>query len=496
MTHDWLTHRGFGGPPASKGTVHLVGAGPGDVGLLTLRAATLLSTCDLAAYDRLAPAAALDLMPADAERICVGKRSGEAGMSRAEVDQLLQSRALGGAAVVRLKGGDPFVFGRGGEEALACARAGVPVEVVHGISAPIAVPGAAGIPVTHRGLAAGFAVVTGHEAPDKRDPQVDLAHLAGFPGTLLFLMAVDNLGGIVDALREHGRAPDTPVALVQWGTTARQRSLVGTLATIVDEARGSGIGSPAVVVVGEVVGLAADISRREGRPLHGVGVLVPRSTTRPSRVAALLRAAGADVQEIVVARTERVDADGVAKVVAGLRDDAHGTVALTSSEAARMLREALAAAGADSRALAGTKVVAVGRSVARAVRDVLAVEPDATVAHLDELPAGADVVVLRRADEAVPTPARSVVATRTVPLSPPADWPEGAPARLVAVGSSTLVPLLDAWVAPDAAHVAMGPTTCDALVAAGRQVAGIASKPSTDAMVAALVAAAAPQAAT
>jgi uroporphyrinogen III methyltransferase/synthase len=484
----WSVHRGFGGPPAARGTVHLVGAGPGDVSLLTLRAATLLSTCDVVAYDRLAPAAALDLVPAGAERVCVGKRSGEAGMSRAAVDELLRSRAVSGAAVVRLKGGDPFVFGRGGEEAEACAAAGIPVEIVHGISAPIAVPGSAGIPVTHRTVAAGFAVVTGHEVPGKPGRQIDLAAVAAFPGTLLFLMAVDNLADLVAELQRHGRDPSTPIALVQWGTTPHQRTVSGTLATIVELVAESGIGSPSVVVVGDAVSLAGGIAYREARPLHGVAVVVPRTSPRPSRVAGSLRAAGADVHEVEVARTEPVDVDGIRAAAGALLDGSRRELAVTSTLAVDLLRDALRSLHRDARGLAGVRMWAVGRLVAAAVRESLAIEPDEVVATVEELPVHERVVVLRRDDETVAGP--SVVAARTVSVPPDALHTGGLPKEhLVAVASSAVVAHLDGWASPSAAHVGMGPHTTAALRAGGRHVAAEAAEPSAAALVDAIAAA-------
>lgn len=477
----WMPHRGFGGPPAAKGTVHLVGGGPGDVGLLTLRAATLLATCDVVAYDRLAPAAALDLLPDHAERICVGKRWGEVGMPRATVDELLRSRAQSGAAVVRLKGGDPFVFGRGGEEAAACAMAGIPVEIVHGISAPIAVPGAAGIPITHRTVSAGFAVVTGHEDPSKPERQIDLARVADFPGTLLFMMAVHNLPELVGELRRHGRDGDTGIALVEWGTTARQRTITGTLDDIVDQVEAAGFGSPSVVVVGDVVRLRPGIVHREARPLHGVPVLVPRMLDRPSRLAAHLRAAGADVREVQVARTEPADVAGVAELARAVVRGRQTAVAATSTLAVELLRGALRDLHADARALSGTTVWAVGRSVAAAFRDVLAVEPDHVVATLDDLPASG-LTVLARDGERPDGP--HVVATRTVPTDQDeGDRADRADARIVAVGSSAVVAHLDGWVDRGVAHVSMGPATARALQVVQREVVAEAHEPTVEAMV-------------
>jgi uroporphyrin-III C-methyltransferase len=245
----------LGARPATPGTVHLVGGGPGDPALLTVRAVALLATCDLVAYDRLAPAEVLELVPPQAERICVGKTVDQPGWDQADTNRLLVAEARAGKAVVRLKGGDPYVFGRGGEEALACREAGVEVEVVSGVSSAVAAPAAAGIPVTHRGVATGVAFITGHEDPTKPDSQIDWEALARFHGTLVFLMGVGNLGRIAGMLLAGGRAPDTPVALVRWGTTDRQEVLTGDLVGIADAARRAGVASPATIVVGEVVDL-------------------------------------------------------------------------------------------------------------------------------------------------------------------------------------------------------------------------------------------------
>lgn len=475
-----MPHRGFGGPPAAKGSVHLVGAGPGDPGLLTLRAATLLSTCDVVAYDRLAPAAALDLLPDHAERICVGKRSGEAGMARAAVDELLRSRALAGAAVVRLKGGDPFVFGRGGEEAAACALAGIPVEIVAGISAPVAVPGAAGIPVTHRTVSAGFAVVTGHEDPSKPGRQIDLGRVADFPGTLLFMMAVHNLPKVVDELRRHGHDGDTSIALVEWGTTPRQRTVTGTLDDIVERVEDAALGSPSVVVVGDVVRLRPGIVHRETRPLHGLSVLVPRTLDRPSRLASHLRAQGADVREVRIARAEPADVAGITELARAAIEGREVAVAATSTMSVELLRGALRDAHADVRGLAGTQLWAVGDSVADAFRELLTVEPDHVVGTLDELPPSGLVVLVREGEQ---PRASHVVATRTVPIAQDEDRRRDlADVRVVAVASSSVAAHLDGWADRGLAHVSIGPATTRVLQAVGREVVGQANEPTVEAL--------------
>lgn len=249
----------LGGPPAQSGTVHLVGAGPGDPGLLTMRGARLLETCSLVAYDRLAPSEVLDLVPATAAKLAVGKRPG-GGWGQDEIERLIVDAARAGHAVVRLKGGDPFVFGRGGEEALACVRAGIPFEVVPGVTSAVAAPAAAGIPITHRGLSAGFAVVTGHEDPDKPETQIDWRALATFPGTLVILMGIGSLAAIAEQLVANGRAPDTPAAAVRWGTTLHQEVVEAPLRSLADAVAAAGLRSPATVVVGDVAALRPVLS--------------------------------------------------------------------------------------------------------------------------------------------------------------------------------------------------------------------------------------------
>lgn len=247
----------FGGPPALPGTVHLVGAGPGSPGLLTLRGARLLQTCTLVASDRLVASELLDLVPPAAVRFAVGKRCGNQMWSQEEINRLLVDAARRGHAVVRLKGGDPFVLGRGGEEAAACVAAGLPFEVVPGVTSAVAVPAAADIPVTHRGLAAGFAVITGHEDPSKLHSQVDWGAVAAFPGTLVVLMGLGRLTTIAELLIRHGRDPNTPAAAVRWGTTARQEVVEAPLGELAEAVARHGLQPPVTIVVGEVVAMRA-----------------------------------------------------------------------------------------------------------------------------------------------------------------------------------------------------------------------------------------------
>lgn len=245
--------------PARPGVVHLVGAGPGDPGLLTLRAASLLATADVVAHDRLVSPAILDLVPPHVDRVAVGKPlPGEpfadgCGWRQDAIEALLVAEARAGRAVVRLKGGDPFVFGRGGEEAIACRAAGIDVEIVPGVTSAVAAPAAAGIPVTHRGVASAVAFVTGHEDPDKPSSQLGWDGLAGFPGTLVFLMGVHHVARIAQQLQSHGRSPHTPAAVVRAGTTPDQRELVSTLGALAADVAAADLTSPAAIVVGDVV---------------------------------------------------------------------------------------------------------------------------------------------------------------------------------------------------------------------------------------------------
>ncbi|MEQ4208694.1 uroporphyrinogen-III C-methyltransferase [Actinopolymorpha sp. B9G3] len=246
-----------------NGHVALVGGGPGDPGLITARGRRLLADADVVVVDRLAPRALLAELDPGVEVVEAGKGPQAHTMTQMEINDLLVERARAGQQVVRLKGGDPFVFGRGGEEALACAEAGVPCEVVPGVTSAVAVPEVAGIPVTHRGVARQFTVVSAHTS--RRGEEPDWEGLAGLEGTLVFLMGVSQLGEIVDGLLSHGRSPDTPVALVERGTLPEQRLTPGTLATIVDIAAAQDVRSPAVIVVGEVVTLASQLASGDGR---------------------------------------------------------------------------------------------------------------------------------------------------------------------------------------------------------------------------------------
>ncbi len=341
-------------------TVYLVGAGPGDPGLLTVRAAELIARADVILHDRLIPAEALAAARPDAEVVYVGKQGGGPQMPQEEIHRLLLEHARAGREVVRLKGGDPFVFGRGGEEALVCLEAGIPFEVVPGITAGVAAPAYAGIPVTHRELASGVAFVTGHEDPAKPETALDWPALAAFPGTLVFYMGVRSLPRIAEQLVAGGRPASEPVAVIERGTLPGQRTLLATLGDVGTRAAEAGIRAPAVTLVGPVAALREQLAWLERRPLHGVSVAVTRARPQASGLAARLRELGATVVEAPAIRIEPLAPD--------LPDlSAFDLVCVTSPNGAHALFERLGAAGLDARALAGATVAAIGPGTARAL---------------------------------------------------------------------------------------------------------------------------------
>jgi uroporphyrinogen III methyltransferase/synthase len=336
-------------------TVYLVGAGPGDPGLLTVRGAELLGRADVVVHDRLANAELLALAPAAAERIDVGKAPGRVAMTQPDIDRLLVERGRSGATVVRLKGGDPFVFGRGGEEAEALRAAGVPFEVVPGVTSAIAAPAYAGIPVTHRGLSTHVTIVTGHEDPAKGTSDTDWAALARAGGTLVILMGAGRVDEIARQLVDGGRAPDTPVAAVRWGTHPRQHTIRSTLASIGAEA----VESPSAIVVGPVAALELDWF--ESRPLFGRRVVVTRAREQASALRARLVELGAEVVELPAIAVEPLAFD-----LPDLSTFAWLVVTSVNGVDALFTR-GLHAQHLDARALAGVRVAAIGPGTAAAL---------------------------------------------------------------------------------------------------------------------------------
>lgn len=284
--------------------VYLVGAGPGDAGLLTLRGAELLGRADVVVYDALVNAELLALAPASAEIIYGGKRARDHAIPQPQLNQLLIDKARQGKTVVRLKGGDPYVFGRGGEEAEQLADAGVPFEVVPGVSSFVAVPNYAGVPLTHRDFCSKLTLITGHEDPAKEASHIDWAQVARTPGTKVIMMGTDRIGQIAETLVGHGMNAATPVAMVRWGTTGRQQSIEGTLGTIAQVAANTKIGPPTVAVIGEVVKLRSKLNWFEQRPLFGRRVVVTRSKEQAPQLSRRLQELGAETLEIPTIKIE------------------------------------------------------------------------------------------------------------------------------------------------------------------------------------------------
>lgn len=353
-------------PAPSPAAVYLVGAGPGDPGLLTVRARELLGACDAIVYDALVnPLILSDDGVRAAERHFVGKRGGSPHIGQDAINALLVRLAREGKRVVRLKGGDPMVFGRGGEEALALTAAGIPFEVVPGVTAGVAVPAYAGIPVTHRGVSTAVTFVTGHEDADRETSDVDWASLAALRGTLVLYMGVRRLPDIVDALRAHGMRPDTPVAVVEWGTYPHQRTVCGTLSTIVDAARRDAIAAPSITIIGDVVRVRDDMRWFDARPLSGKRILVTRARTQASDLTARLRALGAEVIEAPAIRIEPLDPAPLRDALARLTE--YRWLVVTSQNAVDLVWSTLRALRLDARALGGVRVAAVGPATADAL---------------------------------------------------------------------------------------------------------------------------------
>jgi uroporphyrinogen III methyltransferase/synthase len=488
-------------------TVYLVGAGPGDPGLLTARALELIAAADVIVYDRLIPATALDGARPDALRIYAGKEGGGPSVSQEEIDGLLVEHGAAGREVVRLKGGDPFVFGRGGEEAEQLRAAGVAFEVVPGITAAVAASAYAGIPVTHRDAASAVAFVTGHEDPGKlgeggTGSALDWEALARFPGTLCVYMGVRQLEAITRRLIDGGRPESEPAAVIQSGTLPNQRVVLGTLATIASVAVAEKVRAPAIALFGDVAALRSQLAWFESRPLAGVTVAVTRARAQSSALAARLRGLGADAVEAPAIRIAAID--GPAPAV-----DSYDLICLTSPNGVRMLFYRLALAGLDARSLAGARVAAIGPGTAAALREhgvIADVVPERFVAE-GLVEALADVPVSRalvaRAAEArdvLPDALRErgaevdVVALYETVAEPFDDGRRAAVARAdyVTFTSSSTVKYF--FAALDGAELtkrtrlaSIGPVTSDALRARGLEPDVEARRHDIDGLVQALI---------
>lgn len=388
-----------------SGTVALVGAGPGDPGLITVRGLQCLESADVVLYDRLVDGRLLRAASPSARLIDAGKAPGGGGRRQDEINCALVSEAREGKAVVRLKGGDPFVFGRGGEEAEALVEAGIPFEVVPGVTSAIAAPAYAGIPVTHRGTASSFTVVTGNEAPDKGESTVDWDQLARLGGTLVVLMGWENLEAIVRALKRGGYPEDTPAALVRWGAAPAQETVFGTVADIVDRGASAGLAPPVVAVFGSVVNAAARLGWLDSRPLFGKKVLVTRTRSQAGVMSDLLERRGAEAIELptieIRPARERVPLDERLR-----RLSTYDWTVFASANAVRALFDRLGDLGLDARAFWGVRVMAVGPATAAALRErgVIAdrvpevYSAEGAVRELDRESFGGRAVLIPRAD--------------------------------------------------------------------------------------------------
>ncbi|WP_045211624.1 uroporphyrinogen-III C-methyltransferase [Desulfonatronovibrio magnus] len=346
--------------------VYLIGAGPGDPGLLTIKARDVLSKADVVVYDYLANKIFLKNCREDAEIIYVGKKGGDHTLPQAQINELLVQKALDGKIVARLKGGDPYIFGRGAEEAQELLEAGAEFEVIPGVTSAVAAPAYAGIPLTHRKYASSVSFITGHEDPDKPESAHNWHSLATGTSTLVFFMGVKNLPHISKMLIQHGMRPDMPVALVRWGTTCKHKSLVSTLQDIPDEAARQGFKPPSLIIVGEVVCLRDELNWFEKLPLLGKGVVVTRAREQASSLLAQLSDLGACCFEFPTIQINPLDDylplhDAISKL------HQYNWVVFTSVNGVRFFWQELVKAGLDARALGNNKVAAIGPATAEAL---------------------------------------------------------------------------------------------------------------------------------
>ena len=347
----------------------MVGAGPGDAGLMTMRGAELLARADVVVYDALVNADLLRLAPKEAEVIYGGKRSKDHAIPQEELNALLVKKAKEGKTVVRLKGGDPYTFGRGGEEAEELGEAGVRFEVVPGVSSISAAPNYAGIPITHREHCSSFTVITGHEDPNKPESSVDWALVAKDKGTKVILMAMERIGEIARTLISHGMSPETPVGMVRWGTTGRQTSIEGTLANIEKVIAEKNFGAPAVTVIGNVVQLREKLNWFEKRPLFGQRVVVTRTREQASELSRQLLELGAEVLEIPTIKIEPPNEKNDLKdALMGLHE--YDWVVFTSPNGVTTFFDYFFKAFDDLRDIGGVKIAAVGPATAAKLKEL------------------------------------------------------------------------------------------------------------------------------
>jgi uroporphyrinogen III methyltransferase/synthase len=352
-----------------SGKVFLVGAGPGDPGLITVKAREVLGEAEVVIYDYLASKRHLDYVPEEAERIYVGKKGGCHTMAQEDINRLIVERAREGKRVVRLKGGDPFIFGRGGEEAEELVEAGVPFEVVPGVTSGIAAAAYAGIPLTHRRYTTNVAFITGHEDPTKEESGIAWDKIATGIGTLVFFMGVKNLPRIVENLVANGRSPETPCAVIRWGTTLKQETVVGRLLDIVRLVKEKGLKPPAITVVGEVVGLREFLSWFENKPLFGRRIVVTRTREQASDLVKKLEELGAACEEFPTIRIVPPDSwEPLDKAIKDIKE--FDWVIFTSVNGVKNFLLRLRATGCDLRSLGKCKVAAIGPKTAEMLEEL------------------------------------------------------------------------------------------------------------------------------
>ena len=366
-----------------NGTCFLVGAGPGDLGLVTLRAKECIERAEVLVYDYLCNPEMLKWASEGVEKIYAGKKAGEHTLTQEEINALIVERAKAGKRVVRLKGGDPFVFGRGGEEAQALVAAGVPFEIVPGVTSAIAGPAYAGIPVTHRGSNSHVTFFTGHEDPTKTESSIDFSALAKLGGTQVMLMGVERIEAISKQMLANGMRADLPVALIRWATTGRQQTLIGTLENIAQRVADAEFQPPAVAVFGDVVSLRNELNWFERRPLAGKRIVVTRTRTQAGVLSAQLGALGADVLELP---TIRIEPPSDLRAFAELVQDAHAYdwIVFTSPNGVNAFFELFYKLYSDAREIGGAKIAAIGPATAQRVKDFrlhVDLQPDEFVAE-------------------------------------------------------------------------------------------------------------------
>ncbi|MBI3991623.1 MAG: uroporphyrinogen-III C-methyltransferase, partial [Candidatus Omnitrophica bacterium] len=357
-----------------KGIVYLIGAGPGDPGLITLKGIECLKKAEVVIYDHLVNPQLLSYARKDAEIIYAGKIQNKHTLTQDEINRLLVKKASSGKCVARVKGGDPFIFGRGGEEAEALVRARINFEIVPGVTSAIAVPAYAGIPLTMRKFTSTVGFITGHEDPTKEISDIPWDKVSTGMGTLVFLMGLNNLPEIVNRLIYHGKKPETPVAVIQWGTLPKQRTVTGNLKDIAEKVKKEKLKPPSIIVVGDVVKLRNSLNWFEKRPLFGKRILVTRTREQASELSNMLKDLGADVIEFPTIEIRPIsDYKKADNAISNLSQ--YSYLFLTSVNGVRFFKERLDALGLDSRAVAGVKVCAIGPRTAEELEKI-GIKPD------------------------------------------------------------------------------------------------------------------------